>query len=473
MTLLRTFRAIVLLFLFSACGTDNPVDPAIGDSAPDAPRVNLTIVSGNGQTALQGEALADPLVIEARTESGEPQAGLVLTVTVSAGGGAVESTYTTDSDGRASLLWTLGLDYTNSLEISDGASTITASAVSLFNYFQPPDGNDGWETESLDLAAAAPLFRVFDEVRNGRWSEIHSLLVAQHGKLVFEAYAPGKNSSGQRINWSRFAAHEVQSASKSFRSALIGIAIDQGFISGPDEPLSTFYPDFAAQFTDGKEAITLGHMLTMSSGLEWNEAGAAAGNTNNSLSRMYATPASNWTSFVLTLPLQYNPGSTFVYNTGASLMLADIVVRATGAPLRDFVDEFVADPLEIADLAGGANPLASAYRPRDMLKLGQVFLNGGTWKGRRIVSEAWVRTSLQERFQFSGDVAYGYQWWMRTLRTTSASYRVQYAAGNGGQYYILIPDLDLVVVSTGGNFGSNLAGQIWTMMEQGILTAFE
>ena len=141
--------------------------------------------------------------------------------------------------------------------------------------------------------------------------------------------------------------------------------------------------------------------------------------------------------------------------------------------VADFVRENMASPLESANLPGVGNPLGASTRPRDMLKLGQVFLTRGMWKETRVLSEWWVDESLTERFQFSGGVGYGYQWWMRTLNTNAGTYRVQYAAGNGGQYIILVRELDLVIVSTGGNFGSSLMDQIWSMLENGILPAFE
>ncbi len=436
--------------------------------------MTVKALSGSGQTALQAEMLANPIVLAVENLAGGRLSGIDVAAEVVEGDGELSAgQLQTDSDGTVAFTWTLGHEYNNTVRFSAGDASTRVSAVARYRYFQPADDSDGWDTAALDQASAAPLFSVIDGVRSGLWKNIHSVLVAKGGKLVFETYFPGRNSNGQSVNWSRFTAHEVQSASKSYRSALIGMAIDRGLISGVDEPLSTFFPDHSQQFKDGKEAITLANVLTMSTGLQWDETGAAAGNTTNSLSQMYQTPSSNWTGYVLTKPLQYSPGTTFVYNTGASIMLNDILARGTGIQVADFVRENMATPLESANLPGVGNPLGASTRPRDMLKLGQVYLTRGMWKDTRVLSEWWVDESLTERFQFGDGVGYGYQWWMRTLRTDAGTYRVQYAAGNGGQFIILVRELDLVIVSTGGNFGSSLMDQIWSMLENGILPAFE
>ncbi|MBO6574310.1 MAG: beta-lactamase family protein [Rhodothermales bacterium] len=466
-------RLLPMILLIAACGESAITSPD-PDPEPEVRTVQLSLESGGGQKAPQGLRVDAPVVIQARFETGELAPGVSVSANVTGGGGRVEqATAQTDAEGRASFEWTLGTGYSQSLRVqAEGSNAVLVSAVATYRYFQPPDDQDGWEVAAMDAPRPELLFAEVDGIRSGRWSGIHSLLIAHQGKLVFEEYWPGGNSSGQQINWDRFTAHEVQSASKSYRSALIGMAIDRGLIGGVDEPLSGFFPDY--QFNAGKEAITLEHVLTMSTGLEWNESGAAAGNTSNHLSQMYRTPPSNWTGFVLNQPLQFTPGGTWVYNTGASIMLNDILARGTGMQVANFVREFMADPTESDVLPGVGNPLGAVTRPRDMLRLGQVFLSDGMWKETRVLSEDWVEESLTERFQFSGDVSYGYQWWMRTLRTrTPRTYRVQYASGNGGQYIILVDDLDLVIVSTGGNFGSSLMNQIWPILEQGVLAAFE
>lgn len=462
---------LAAVILASGCASDNPV---AAEEQPAPVQLTVKALSGSGQTARQSETLQNPVILVVEDPAGVRQVGVDVSGEIVEGGGELSETrLQTDADGKVSFQWTLGQEYNNTARFTAGDASTRVSAVARYRYFRPANDQDGWETAALDEAAAAPLFSVIDGVRSGLWKNIHSVLIARGGELVFETYFPGRNSNGQAVNWSRFTPHEVQSASKSYRSALIGMAIDQGLISGVDEPLSTFFPDHSQQFKDGKESITLENVLTMSSGLEWDETGAAAGNTTNSLSQMYQTPASNWTGFVLTKPLQYSPGSTFVYNTGASIMLNDILARGTGIQVADFVREHMATPLESANLPGVGNPLGASTRPRDMLKLGQVYLTRGMWKNTRVLSERWIDESLTERFQFNSGLGYGYQWWMRTLNTDTATYRVQYAAGNGGQYIILVRELDLVIVSTGGNFGSSLMDQIWSMLENGILPAFE
>lgn len=441
--------------------------PTSADPPDAAPSYRLSVTSGNGQIALQGAAFEFPVTVKV-TDDGSPAPGVTVQATVTGGGGSVsESTQTTDADGRASFSWQAGLDYNQSLTFSVGNATTLASGVTTYHYFPPPDVGDGWPLRALDPAVADPTFELVDEIRRGRWQKIHSLLIAHQGEFLLETYFPGQTSTGQQVNWNRATPHEVQSTSKSFRSSFIGLAIDRGLIRSVEEPLTTFFPDFSSELTGRKAEITLEHVLTMSTGLQWDETGAAQGNSDNSLSKMYATPQSNWTRYVLSLPIQYTPGSSWVYNTGASLMLADILTRGTGTSGSEFVRDNMEQPMQMSTVTG------HRILPRDMLKLGQLFLDGGTWQGARIISEDWVNESLTERFTFSNGQAYGYQWWMRTVSTNSRNYRIQYASGNGGQFIILVPDLDLVVVSTGGNFGSGLMNQIWTMLEEGILPVFE
>lgn len=446
------------------CSDDAPTSV---DPPDDAPSYRLTVISGNGQIALQGTAFEFPVTVKV-TDSGTPAPGVAVRATVSGGGGSVaETSQTTDENGRASFTWQAGLAYNQSLTLSVGSATTLVSGISRYYYFPPPDVGDGWPLGALDPAVAERTFDLVDGIRSGRWQKIHSLLIAQQGEFLLETYFPGQTSTGQQVNWNRATPHEVQSSSKSFRSSFIGMAIDRGLIQSVEEPLATFYADFSSELSGEKSSITLEHVLTMSTGLQWDESGAAQGNSDNSLSKMYATPQSNWTRFVLSLPLQYTPGSTWVYNTGASLMLADILTRGTGTPGAQFVREHMEQPMQMGTVTG------SRILPRDMLKLGQLYLDGGTWQGDRIISEDWVSESLTERFQFGNGQAYGYQWWMRTVKTNNRIYRIQYAAGNGGQYIVLVPDLDLVVVSTGGNWGSGIANQIWAMLEEGIFPVFE
>jgi CubicO group peptidase (beta-lactamase class C family) len=211
----------------------------------------------------------------------------------------------------------------------------------------------------------------------------------------------------------------------------------------------------------------------MSSGIEWDETGVAAGNTDNSLARMYNLPLGDWTGYVLSQPMAYDPGAVYVYNTGASIMLADIVQRASGMLFVNFVHDFMQEPMEMTRLPGVGFTTGATILPRDLARLGQVYLRRGLWKDTRIVSESYVDDSFVERQVPGPGLGYGYQWWMRTLKTDQASYRVRYASGNGGQFIIVVDELDAVIVFTGGSWGMIRMNQVFPLVESHVLPMLE
>ena len=477
---MRRLLIVGLMLHLIACSSDNPVstidDDIVIEEVP--PSFNIEVVSGNGQEARQSELLNTPIVIRVTDNAtAQPLAGIAISaVPDSESSSVAPSIATTDADGLVSFEWTLGNSFDNYLEISaDGAEMTSVYASAMFRYFTPGTIADGWSTDSLDESDpnVQRLFTAIDYMRRGVYPNMHSLLIAHKGSLMLETYLSGQDSQGRNITWSRSVVHEQQSASKSFRSALIGLAIDRGYIQSVDTPISAFFPDQQQHLTGDKAAITLEDFLTMSSGLEWDESGAAAGQSNNSLSRMYGQHPSTWTGFVLSKPLAFPPGTQFVYNTGASLMLDDVVTAASGQTLSQFVFENYFDRIESENVAGVFPAGGGTKTSREMAKLGQIYLDEGMWKDTRVLSADWVRESFQERFTFGNGTGYGYQWWMRTLTTSNTSYRVRYAAGNGGQFIMVIDELDLVVVSTGGNFGSSVSNQFHTMVQDYVLPVFE
>jgi CubicO group peptidase (beta-lactamase class C family) len=321
----------------------------------------------------------------------------------------------------------------------------------------------------LDTTAAGwdDILTAVEGIRSDLYPEIHSLLIARDDSLVFELYHSGHNSMGEYVEYDIDTPHEAQSATKSFRSAMVGIAIERGFISGVDASVLSFFPELANLSTPEKDAITLEHVLTMSTGLEWDE---TSGGMSNSLTEMYGRPAAEWAGFVLGRPLADQPGFRFVYNTGTSILQALIVEHASGMSWPAFVREYWADPVESMMTPGIGWTLGGEILPRDMARLGQVYLRRGMWKDRRVVPSDWVTRSIDPVFQVpAAGASYGYQWWIRTYYTPSGTYLAYHAAGNGGQFIIVVDDLNLVAVFTGGNFGSSTAGQAHEIMRTKII----
>jgi|GEM_PF-1228792 len=469
---LRLLLACLVAFSVS-CSSDSPVTAE--ETPQDAPALTISIQSGAGQEARQFEWLPEPVTVLVQTDEGQPAADQAVTATSTDESDQIEATARTDSNGLVQFDWKMGEDFrrTVTFTVEDASTQTTATAT--YRYFGPRAVSDGWTVSDLDESSDGTqrLFEGVDHIRRNAYPGIHSMVIVQGGALRFELYLEGNDSQGRFWDWTSQTPHEQQSASKSFRSALVGLAVDRGLLT-VDTPVKDLFPDYASSFVDGKEDITVQDFLTMSSGLDWNEAGAAAGQTNNNLSQMYSQNPGTWTGYVFNRPLAFTPGTQFVYNTGASLLLDDMVVRASGRTLADFVYDNYYDLIGSHDTPGGPNPENGALKtPREMAKLGQIYLDRGMWQDTRILSEAWVEDSFVERMTPSPGIGYGYQWWMRTLSTDQASYRVKYASGNGGQFIMIVDELDLVIVSTGGNFGSSTMNQFHTIAESYVLPAFE
>jgi CubicO group peptidase (beta-lactamase class C family) len=262
--------------------------------------------------------------------------------------------------------------------------------------------------------------------------DLHSLLVIRHGYIVSETYFQNNN---QRL------IHELYSCTKSFISTLVGIAIDQGYIQSLDQKILDFFPGQTFQGTDNsKAAITLEDMLTMTSGLGWAESDST--NRDLYMSR-------DWVKFVLDFPMTDPPGKKFNYCTGCTHVVSVLLKNATGQKTADFAQKNLFAPLGITnyywatDKSGNANGgWGLQLAPRDMAKLGYLYLHKGVWESRQIVSQAWVDTATQKHVPTDGSLGYGYQWWVYP------SYGAYTALGLEGQTIFVIPSLDLIVVTT-------------------------
>lgn len=265
-------------------------------------------------------------------------------------------------------------------------------------------------------------------------SSVRSLLIQQNDQLVLERYFDGQ-SAGSAMN--------TKSASKSIISLLVGIAVDQGLIGSIDEPIHPYFPEYFETISDSlKRSITIKDLLTMRSGLE----------TTSFHNYGRWVVSDDWVGFTLEQPMVDEPGEGMEYSTGTSHLLSVMIERESGMSTREFANQYLFGPMDInpggwqQDPQGyyfGGNNLA--LRPSDMLKIGQMVLNGGTYQGRRIISNEWLEQSFQTytRSEYN-PYDYGYMWWNRPV----AGHKVYFAWGFGGQYIFIIPDLDSVVVLT-------------------------
>ncbi len=284
---------------------------------------------------------------------------------------------------------------------------------------------------------------------------IKSLLVSRNGVLVSEQYFTEMDVTD---------LYDVRSVTKSVVSALIGIAINEGFIENTNQTLSDFISPLGYTLEGDKSLITIEDLLTMSSGIEWEEL------LNVSQYNDWVT-AEDQIEYVISKPLIYNPGEYFTYNSGGAHLLSVILTEATNMSTHDFALEYFFEPLgmDIEDFGwgefqqgyfnGGAD---LTLKPRDMIKIGQLYLNDGNYGGTQIVPSSWVEDSKSIQISTNNSInfgpQYGYLWWINHDLTSN----LYFANGYGGQFIVNVPDLNLVIVATSEFQGlGNTAGQQW------------
>jgi CubicO group peptidase (beta-lactamase class C family) len=340
------------------------------------------------------------------------------------------------------------------------------SSVSLYENLLPPTATeDGWAVSELELEGIqAEMVRDLVRQLQSNPQNLHSFLLVRNGKLVLESYFGG---------WERERIHELRSCSKSVNSLLIGIAIDRGFLDGVDHPVFDLFPQYAALEDAAKDGMQVEHLLTMSSGLEWDQ--TSFGNESERNDEGALERSDDWLGYVLSREMKGPPGEVFLYNSGCSALLAGIVKQTTGQHSDLLAERYLFGPLGIEryhwhkQQDGLCNAWAGlSLRPRDMAKIGQLMLDGGRWQGQQIVSQPWVERSTLA-LQSNGASGYGYQWWTAEMLVNGRQIRVNSARGNGGQYIFIVPELQAVVVFTAGNYYPLNQGAPFSYLQQVVL----
>ncbi|MCK5650328.1 MAG: serine hydrolase [Gemmatimonadetes bacterium] len=346
-----------------------------------------------------------------------------------------------------------------------------------YTYTQPEVTGDGWQTASLADANIdlAPITEAIEGIQRGDYPRVHGIVIARHGNLVLEEYFRGQlylnpvERFGPEVQFDRDRIHQLASVTKSITSTLTGLAIEQGFIEDVDEAVYTFFPEYEELFDEQERTITVEHLLTMTSGWEWSE-NTEWGVASND---MYGfNMASDPLEYLVNQGMDDEPGTHWVYNGGAVTLLGKLIEKASGMNLEAFSEQYLFTPLGITEFTWPymRSDLIAAHgdarlRPRDMAKLGQMFLDGGEWGGERQLAEEWVDRATQDAL----DGPYGYLWWGDSYRGGQSAYRSYSAQGWGGQRIHVFPELDMVVVFTGGNYET--AEPVDIIMEQHILPA--
>ena len=361
-----------------------------------------------------------------------------------------------------------------------------------YSYQVPEQTNDGWVTASLtDVGMdAAHLINLINELSRRNVNHVHSILVIKDNKLVFEEYFSGEDldlTNNQldfvHKDFDLNTLHCQASASKSITSILLGITIDQGLVQGVQQKMFSFFPEYSDLNDTEKGKITLDHMLTMSSGIPWDESYPYS-DPRNDLNQMFYSV--DPIKFVLEKSVVAPPGTQFIYNSGTTNLLGDVVRRSTGLTLAEFAEQYLFTPLGITSFNWIGFPnaphiaVASStlyLRPRDMTKIGQLYLQKGVWNGNRIVSENWVTESTLESIQvprpknpIPGFIkSYGYQWWRGMF--SNGNTKAYFAAGWGGQFIFVLPDIDMVIVLTAGDFEGQGYQGFYNLINDYILVA--
>lgn len=343
-----------------------------------------------------------------------------------------------------------------------------------YRYEAPAAARDGWRTAraaavGLDETVLARLVqRIIDtDPTAPRAPLMHSVLIARHGRLVLEEYFYG---------FDREQPHDTRSASKTFASVMMDAAMRQGDPIAPD---SSIYALLAregpfANPDPRKARITVGELMTHTSGLDCNDNDDASPGNEDRMQSQRRQP--DWWKYTLDLPVAFDPGTHYAYCSAGMNLVGGALAAASGTWLPALFDRLVAQPLQYGRYSFNLMPDRQGYqgggvrlRPRDLLKLGQVYLDGGVWNGRRVVDSTWVMRSTTRQ----GGGPDGFAWHLNTLTWNGRSYREFEANGNGGQFLIVLPELDLAVVFTAGNYGQYGVWRLFRdeLVPQGIIAA--
>ncbi len=337
-----------------------------------------------------------------------------------------------------------------SLTLGTAADSTPTPTPDIHSDYWP---TDDWQTSPPeDQQMDSQLLTEMLDVVQEQHINLHSLLVIRHGYIVSETYF---------LNHPADEQHALFSVTKSFVSTLVGIAIDQGYIDTLDHPVFDFFPDKTFENIDErKKAMTLRDLMTMQTGLAWEE------------SLLFTMERSaDWVAFVLNLPMTAQPGTQFNYCTGCSHVVSAIIQKATNMSTREFAEKTLFQPLGITNIhwrldpekipVGGTDLQMSA---RDMAKLGYLFLHNGQWDGQKIVSPEWVQAATIRQVKTDSDLNYGLMWW------DYPRLKAYTALGYNGQIVFVIPDLDLIVVTTAATVNHD-HDDIFALIENDVVPA--
>jgi len=311
-----------------------------------------------------------------------------------------------------------------------------------------------------------------EEFASGKHGYIDGMLVIRNGHVVYskkydqDYETPFRNTNTEPGKYNYYdpdwhpyykgtQLHSMQSISKSVTSAIVGIAIARGIIPDVNVKMSSYLVEFSTPDSDHRrENMTLEDVLTMRTGIKWDESTVPYTDLANSCAGM--EQSQDWIQFVVSQPMAAEPGDIFVYNSGATMLLSQMIRKATGLEVDEYGQKYLFEPLGIKEYFWKRTPRGLTdtegglyLKPEDLAKIGYLFLKDGIWEGRRILPEGWVKESVTPKVELaSSKTRYGYKWWL--LPYKEGKYAIT-GLGYGGQRLIIIPEKELIAVFTGWN----------------------
>jgi len=336
----------------------------------------------------------------------------------------------------------------------------------IYQYKIPENINDGLSVGDINKTNldTSLLKEMMQKIINGAYANVHSILIIKDGRLVFEQYF---------YQYTKDSVQEMRSATKSFFSALTGIAIDKGLIKSKNETVLSFFPEYALNnMSDAKKRITIENLLSQQTGLDCDISDPKS--EGNETKMDYSN---DWVKFTLDLPMIDTPGGHGRYCSGNPVTLGRIVEKASNMPLQQFAAKNLFEPLGFTnynwyfkpDQSNAENYCQVYLTPREMSKFGLLYLNGGNWYGKQLLSSDFVKQSFEKHSIIQG-VDYGYLWWLKYLDADGVRYHTSAAQGNGGQRIYILKEQNMVAVITGGNYNSQAPSD--ELMKKFILPAF-
>lgn len=337
-----------------------------------------------------------------------------------------------------------------------------------YDYSQPKNLGDGWITNNLKSQNidTTLIYKLFSQLKNGE-NRIHSVLLVVNDQLIIEEYFNGHSGN---------EPHDLRSTTKSIRSILMGIAIDKGFVKDVDDPISKYLksPVPNKNLDDRKERITIKNLLTMSSGLDCNDWDQKSKGQEDKVYKK-----KDWLQYTLDLPMVNDPGTVSNYCSMGAILIAEIISRASGMTIDQFAENYLFGPLGITNVTWGHTSdkevIPSGKRlymtSRDMAKIGQLTLNEGMWNGKQVVSRKWVEESTTPKTKIT-NIDYGYFWWNIPFNVNGKVFLAKTATGNGGQYIMVVPGIEMVAVFTGGAYNSQEDKLPFAIMKDIFLPTF-